>query len=340
MTEPRLTVLPIGERHPAWRDLTEADLWPGEPLPYLEPHTPDLSTPLAAALAYAALGWRVQPLHWIKPDGQCSCDKPDCVLGQAVSAGKHPLLNEWQKQATTSPTLIERWWTRWPAANVGLATGAKSGVLVLDVDGAEGERALAELERRHGPMSELFVMQWTGTAGKGGWQAFFAWPSGRQIGNSVRRLGPKLDIRGVGGNAVLPPSVTGQAYRWAPGRSPRDLPLEPAPAWLVELLDPPPPEPVGPWQGQPQAAGAGRYALKALESELALAAVAPEGRRNDQLNASAHALFRFVADGRLPRDPVERGLIAAATHAGLTEREARTTIASAAKARGLPYDRR
>jgi hypothetical protein len=77
-----------------------------------------------------------------------------------------------------------------------------------------------------------------------------------------------------------------------------------------------------------------RYAIKALESELALVAIALKGRRNEQLNASAHALYRFVERGELPNDVVRRGLLAAAQHAGLSEREALGTISSAAKARG------
>ena len=81
--------------------------------------------------------------------------------------------------------------------------------------------------------------------------------------------------------------------------------------------------------------GAGAYALKALESGLAMAAAAPEGRRNDQLNLSSHSLFRFCIAGELDADIVSRGLLAAARHAGLAEREALATIKSAARARGL-----
>jgi hypothetical protein len=82
------------------------------------------------------------------------------------------------------------------------------------------------------------------------------------------------------------------------------------------------------------------YALRALEAELALVAVAPNGRRNEQLNASSYALFRLVADDRLPCDVVVRGLEAAARHAGLHRDEGGSagiakTIASAARARGV-----
>ena len=211
---------------------------------------------------------------------------------------------------------------------------------MLDVDGSEGEHALVEIERRHGPLPEIYPMQWTG-GDRGGWQAFFAWPEGRMIRNSAGRLGPKLDTRGEGGYVLLPPSVhpSGGIYRWAEDRSPASLQPELAPEWLIELLDPPAPSEAErtafSTAGYRTANGEDRYADKALRAELALVATAPDGGRNDQLNASAHALFRLVVDGRLSLDIVERGLYEAARHIGLTDIETRRTIASAAKARGI-----
>lgn len=52
-----------------------------------------------------------------------------CVPGQ-----KRPLTARGFHSATTDPAQIERWWTRWPEANLGLPTGAVSGVVVVDVD--------------------------------------------------------------------------------------------------------------------------------------------------------------------------------------------------------------
>lgn len=36
--------------------------------------------------------------------------------------------------ATTDPEQVKRWWTTYPNANIGIATGEKSGVIVIDVD--------------------------------------------------------------------------------------------------------------------------------------------------------------------------------------------------------------
>jgi hypothetical protein len=237
--------------------------------------------------------------------------------------------------ATTDPATIRRWLDRFPRANLAVRTGPESNLLVLDVDGVEGERSLVELERRHGPLPELYPMQWTG-GGRGGWQAFFAYPAGRQIGNSGGKLGPKLDTRGNRGYALVPPSVTSAPYRWAVDRKPGNIPPGDAPAWLVDLLDPPaqPEAPRETWAGQSSSID-DRYLLRALEAELALVASAPEGRRNDQLNESAFNLFRFSAEGRLAADAVAHGLKAAARHAGLNAREIASTLRSAATRRGV-----
>jgi hypothetical protein len=267
------------------------------------------------AVGYAQLGWRVHPCR---------------------PREKLPLLKDWPAKATTDAPTIWAWWQQWPDANVSVATGPESGLLVLDVDGDLGEAALARLERKHGPLPDFAPLQMTGG---GGWQVLFDWPEDRIIRNSVGRLGPKLDIKATGGACLLPPSIhpSGQRYRWAEGRSPWDIVFSPAPDWLLDILDPPiTPEPERPtFSANNYSPRDDRYCARALETELALVAVAPRGRRNNQLNASAHALFRFAQDGRLDAGVIQRGLLAAAQSAGLHEREALATIGSAAKARGI-----
>ena len=268
-----------------------------------------------AARIYASrLGWRVHPLR---------------------PGDKRPLLSKWQERASAAPEQAAAWWQETSDANIGIATGPDSGIFVLDVDGAGGERSLFELERTHGPLPEMYPMQWTG----GGWQAFFAWPEGRNVRNSAGRLGNDLDTRGAGGYVVVPPSVhpNGAHYRWAEDRNPLDIPPEAAPQWLVDLLDPPeaPALERGKWCGPSSPAGGDKRALKAFRSELALVAAAASGRRNDQLNQSAYNLLRFVKSGDLPSHIVRDALADAANHAGLGPIEAMNTIRSAASARGV-----
>ncbi|OSM07678.1 hypothetical protein MAIT1_04555 [Magnetofaba australis IT-1] len=89
----------------------------------------------------------------------------------------------------------------------------------------------------------------------------------------------------------------------------------------------------------PHAAHAGEaYAEAALRGEVAKVASAPPGCRNDTLNTAAFALGTLIGSGQLPQETAESRLMAAAMAAGLTEREARATIASGINA-GVSHPR-
>jgi len=77
---------------------------------------------LSSALRLLEQGWSVIPIQ---------------------PAGKRPLL-PWVPFQQRRPQLaeVEAWWKRWPEANVGVVTGALSGIVVLDVDGKEGDKSL------------------------------------------------------------------------------------------------------------------------------------------------------------------------------------------------------
>lgn len=322
------------------------DPWPslyGDALPVHEHCALSLCTerPVVAAVSppapearpiarYVALGWRMVPI-WPMRSGKCACGNVDCR-----SPGKHPigrLAPHGVEDASADPATIKRWKAAVHDLNWAVATGPASGILVIDVDGPVGDAALGDLELKHGALPPA-PWQTTG-GGRGGRQLFFAYPSGRTIRNSAGVLGPKVDVRGAGGYCVVPPSVTREPYRWQV--APWSLPAPDLPAPWVDVLDPPVPAPRAAWSA-PSGCTSGtraRYARKAFESELSLVACAPAGRRNDQLNASAHALYRLVASGDLPAGLVLDGLTAAAGHCGLDRREAMATILSAARARGV-----
>lgn len=155
------------------------------------------------ALEYANRGWPVIPLH-TPVEGGCSCSKSDCN-----SIGKHPRTKNGLKNATTDEKQIRAWWKRWPAANIGILTGAASGFIVLDVDHG-GEKTLDELQRQNGP----FPKTMESITGGGGMHILFAHPGGK-IRNKVR-FAEGLDIRGDGGYIVAPPSLhkSGKRYEW------------------------------------------------------------------------------------------------------------------------------
>lgn len=105
-------------------------------------------SPGDAALVYVSQGWAVLPCHEPAPRRGCSCGRVDCT-----SPGKHPRTRRGLHDATIDPHRVAAWWRRWPTANVGLRTGAASGLVVVDVAPAHGgEASLARLATAHGPL--------------------------------------------------------------------------------------------------------------------------------------------------------------------------------------------
>src|SRR5260370_16132888 len=100
---------------------------------------------LKAALRYAKEGWPVFALHSVGPEG-CTCGDSECS-----DEGKHPRTAHGFKDATTDTHIVRTWWKKWPNANIGIATGTESGIVVLDIDSRhDGFASLLDLERRYG----------------------------------------------------------------------------------------------------------------------------------------------------------------------------------------------
>lgn len=271
-------------------------------------------TRLLYALGYAESGWPVLPVWWPVAGGACACGRMDCS-----KPGKHPLVRRGFHAATLDPDLIRRWWARWPLANLGVRTGAASGLLVLDVDGAVGMDALRALSRERGPLRAAWAR-----SGSGGWHAYLRMPAGVRVPNSAGRLGPGLDIRADGGSIVAPPSLhaSGGHYQWTkPGVEPPD-----APSWLVQLALPPAPPPIPlvvRTGGRP-----GSYADAAVRGEVEAVAGAPAGTRNHRLNLAAWRLGRLAAAGVVDEAVAREALLAAASACGLPHTESAATVRS------------
>src|SRR5436189_1424247 len=66
------------------------------------------------------------------------------------AGSKVPLMNGGFYNATTDLDQVGRWWRKWPHANIGIATGPVSGLLVVDLDPKNGSVASEqELRREH-----------------------------------------------------------------------------------------------------------------------------------------------------------------------------------------------
>jgi hypothetical protein len=294
-----------------------------------------------AALGYASCGIPVLPLHYPLPHHGglqpvpsdqppmartgCSCRDPSC--GQP---GKHPLgslVPHGVKDATTNRARVLAWWTRYPQANIGLATGHRFDV--LDIDGPAGEEAIRKLAVTHGLHSSGPLVR----TGGGGWHYYWT-PTG--FGNVHPAGLAHIDWRGRGGYVVAPPSrhASAHPYQWVAGRDLNGAPDQ-VPAALLERLQPRqlqrPPGPV-----QPPAAANGlgdRYARAALAQELARVAAAPVGQRNRQLWESARNLYNLVAVGALDHHEVDQRLLGAAERCGLLGEEPRQTQRTLASGR-------
>ena len=271
-----------------------------------------------AALSYAQRGWRVFPLHGIV-NGTCTCGRSDCS-----SAGKHPLVLRGLYEATTDVSKIDDWWRRWRSANIGIATGAISGIVAIDVD---LPTALGSLERL---TEQELPTTLTGLTGGGGIHLIYASDDGG-LGNSAGRLPgiedelPGVDLRGNGGYIVAPPSVhrSEGIYGWLEAESP----IASAPTWLKQ------PERV--YVALDDVAGTHfdgdgtPYGLAVLRDELERVKAAQVGTRNHQLNRSGFAIARLVAGGELLEAAARSALLGVALAIGLEEPESRQTLDSA-----------
>lgn len=170
-----------------------------------------------AAEDYARRGWYVLPLHHVTREGKCSCQSQRCS-----SPAKHPLIRRGLKDATRDESVIRRWWTQWPEANVGIRTGSDSGIVVVDLD---TPRAMEELRARGDLPETLTVRTAKGT------HLYFESPSERLRPRTA--LIPGVDLRADDSYVVAPPSVhaTGVRYEVVDNR----VAVMPMPKWLLEL---------------------------------------------------------------------------------------------------------
>jgi putative DNA primase/helicase len=172
------------------------------------------------AIYYANRGWQVLPLYSVE-GGRCTCGDVTCR-----SPGSHPRTQDGVKDASAHSWQILRWWRWWRSANVGIATGVASGLLVLDVDPANGGDASYEQIRKQSP--ELLEVR----TGSGGTHLYFEC---RSLTPSRAKILPGIDVKADADYVIAPPSldVGGSQYQFA---SNSGLVLPPLPAALRDLI--------------------------------------------------------------------------------------------------------
>lgn len=166
-------------------------------------HTPIIKQ---EALEYAEKEWPVLPI---------------------VPNAKNPLTTHGFKDATTDPNRITNWFTKYPTANVGIATGIESGLVVFDLDVKNGKDGVTALLDAVGALPKTL----TATTPSGGMHHYYKHPGGH-VPNRTDLL-PGVDVRGDGGYVVAPPScIDEMPYEFINDLEPAPLPLQ-----LLTLLE-------------------------------------------------------------------------------------------------------
>lgn len=194
---------------------------------------------------YADHGWLVFPCAFPVQAGTglvCACrERADCSR-----PAKHPwgrLAPRGLRDASSHRGQVDYWWaSQCPFANIGLVTGAQSGLWVLDVDaGKDGFASLEKLAKEVGGLPDTLQAD----TGGGGLHLYFRHPGpGRKVVTRTSSLGPGLDVRGDGGYVLAPPSrhISGRKYVWSRSMAPAFAPV----ALLERVMAAPEPMPIAP----------------------------------------------------------------------------------------------
>ena len=163
-------------------------------------------------LAKAGRGWRLNHAAMVLAEG-------GVPVFPCVPGGKTPITRHGHLDATTDQRQVRAWWRRSPWANIGIPTGAASGLVVVDVD-------------VHGPANGMRSFIRAGDAGLvKGWGLLVSTPTGGQHAyfpaipdieqRSWQAGSAGIDFRGDGGYIIAPPSIRiidGIASRYKVGR--------------------------------------------------------------------------------------------------------------------------
>lgn len=172
---------------------------------------------LTAALTYIARGWHVFP----------------CKPGDKIPDTKNGVLD-----ATKDLGTVNRWFGGHPERNIAIATG-RSGLVVIDLDGEEGEATWKAQLEKHGPVPATPEAITPG----GGRHLLFS-DDGRPVKPAQNVFGSRanpthVDARSGESYIVVAPSIhpNGKRYRWAKGKTGGDIKAPSLPDWLRRALE-------------------------------------------------------------------------------------------------------
>lgn len=267
-------------------------------------------SPLPLPQAAARLADAGVPVFPCVPGAKNPLLKPDEENPQAQPGGFHA--------ATADARQVAAWWRRWPAANIGIPTGAASGVEVVDVDRKPGGDGFSAFERAR---RAGLVPGWLAVVRSASGGAHFYFPADPdREQRSWQASKAHVDFRGDGGYIIVPPSaVSGSGTYELVAGADRAPGLVDA-ARLRDFLDPRP-EPA-PYRAR------GPVRLEDAVRLAAWVSLRAEGERNRGLFWASCRL----AEAGLSLPEMVDALAAAGAQVGLAPREVETTIRSAYRA--------
>ncbi|MBU0906727.1 MAG: bifunctional DNA primase/polymerase [Nanoarchaeota archaeon] len=170
-------------------------------------------------------------LKYFKKYNYCVIPWKNVIKKGEKKPSKVPIIKwlDYQKKKCTEEEINE-WWTKWPEANIGIVTGAISGIMVFDTDDKEADEYFQSLL----PESFLCPIVQTPSGGK----HYYFKATEQEIGNQKAIHGKRLDFRGDGGFVGCPPSTNGSGsqYVFLKNLSIKDLALTSIPNNIVTML--------------------------------------------------------------------------------------------------------
>lgn len=224
------------------------------------------------------------------------------------------------ERASCDQAQIKDWWRCWPEARVGLLTGERNGITVLDLDIKNGKDGIATLAKLGFPDVATIALCRSRTP-TGGLHLFFTYDP--RLKGTVGKIGEGIDVRNNGGYVIAPESFKNDQLYRSEGFSLSRERLAPFPESLLPAVAQAA-EPVERGQASPQQI---EWARIELVKRAAVLAGTTEGGRQYGLNAIALWAGGVAAHGAVERDEVYQLLKDASTQNGFPPREFESSFA-------------
>lgn len=243
-------------------------------------------------------------------------------------SSKQPAIAKWPACATKLQVKVKGFFENFPNANYAVATGTKSKIWVLDVDGIKGRKSLNKLIAANRQLPKTVRVKTPR-----GEHIYFRHPGGK-IGNKAG-FRPGLDVRGDGGYVVGAGSKSAQGvqYRYKKARGLGEVKLARAPKWLLKIIA----KKTVPTAANVPAISANAtvgkaYVERALERECKRVVNAPPHQANHTLYLASFRLGQMLPLNLIPEATIRSQLTNAALTRGQTEQETAGTVESGLKA--------